>query len=123
MNRLVCFKVPDMEKQPVNLFHTFLHRPDFLTDGNGLCAGFIQIGVKALHGGNLFLPQEIKGFHDLVEIANSAFQLPLGSPAGAFLTPHIQIPGKQFGDGRLLCLFQCFQQRRFFLFQAGQPAL
>ena len=30
---------------------------------------------------------------------------------------------KQFGDGRLLCLFQCFQQRRLFLFQAGQPAL
>lgn len=73
MNRLVCFKVPDMEKQPVNLFCTFFHRSDFLTDGNSLCAGFIQIGVKALHGGNLFLPQEVKGFHNLVEIPNSSF--------------------------------------------------
>ena len=72
MNRLVRFKVPDMEKQPVNLFYTLLHRLDFLTDGNGLCAGFIQIGVKALYGGNLFLPQEVKGFHDLVEIFNGS---------------------------------------------------
>ena len=39
----------------------------------GLCAGFIQIGVKALYGGNLFLPQEVKGFHNLVEIANGSF--------------------------------------------------
>ena len=123
VNLFVGSVVGDMGKGGVDGLYPAFRFSDVSLGGKYLPADFIQIGVKALHGGNLFLPQEVKGFHDLVEISNSAFQLSLGSPAGAFLTPHIQIPGKQFGDGRLLCLFQCFQQRRLFLFQAGQPAL
>ena len=123
VNLFVGSVVGDMGKGGVDGLYPAFRFSDVGLGGKYLPADLIQIGVKALHGGDLFLPQEIKGFHDLVEIANSAFQLPLGSPAGAFLAPHIQIPGKQFGDGRLLCLFQRFQQRRLFLFQAGQPAL
>ena len=112
-----------MGKQGVDLFHTLFFRLHLCPDGNGLPADGIQISVQTLHSGQLLFPQIADSFHNLVEISNSAFQLPLGSPAGTFLAPFIQIPGKQFGDGRLLCLFQHFQQRCLFLFQAGQPAL
>ena len=123
VNLFVGSVVGDMGKGGINDLYPAFRFSDVGLGGKYLPADFIQIGVKALHGGDLFLPQKVKGFHDLVEIADSSFQLPLGSPAGAFLAPHIQIPGKQFGDGRLLCLFQCFQQRRLFLFRVGQPAL
>ena len=41
--------------------------------GHGVNFNHSSIGVKALYGGNLFLPQEVKGFHNLVEIANGSF--------------------------------------------------
>ena len=95
MNRLVGFKVSDMGKHGVNLLHTLFLRLHLCPDGNGLLTDGIQIGVKALHGGQLLFPQIADGVHNLVEVVHSAFELAFARPAGALLPAQIQIFAQQ----------------------------
>ena len=122
MNRLVGFKVGDMGKHGVDLFHALFLRLHLCPDRNGLPADGIQIGVQTLHGGQLFFPQIADSVHDLVEVVHSAFELAFARPAGALLPAQIQIFAQQLRQGGFLRFLQGFQQDGLFLFQVCNPA-
>ena len=122
MNCLVGFKVGDMGKHGVDLFHALFLRLHLCPDRNGLPADGIQIGVQTLHGGQLFFPQIADSVHDLVEVVHSAFELAFARPADALLPAQIQIFAQQLRQGGFLRFLQGFQQDGLFLFQVCNPA-
>ena len=122
MNCLVGFKVGDMGKHGVDLFHALFLRLHLCPDRNGLPTDGIQIGVQTLHGGQLFFPQIADSVHDLVEVVHSAFELAFARPAGALLPAQIQIFAQQLRQGGFLRFLQGFQQGGFFLLQVCDPA-
>ena len=127
VDRLVFLIVPDVGEQGVDVLDPALRFPHAVTDGNGVFADTIKLSVKGFHGGDFFLPQKLHCRLHLVEVGNSALELALGSPVGAFLAALLHVPGKQLWDGRLAglrpCLCQRFQQGGLSLFQFRDPVL
>ena len=122
MNGLMGFKVGDMGKHGVDLFHALFLRLHLCPDRNGLFADGIQIGVQTLHGGQFLVPQIADGVHNLVEVIYSAFELAFARPAGALLPAQIQIFAQQLRQGGFLRFLQGFQQGGLFLLQVCNPA-
>ena len=127
VDRLVLLIVLNVGEQGVDVLDPALRFPHAVTDSNGGFADTIKLSVKGFHGGDFFLPQKLHCRLHLVEVGNSALELALGSPVGAFLAALLHVPGKQLWDGRLAglrpCLCQRFQQGGLSLFQFRDPVL